>query len=200
MKPTLQIQTIVSLPFEENTYIVWRSDQRESLVIDPGLDPDAILTYLDEHSLTVAAILNTHGHADHIAGNETMKQRYPQAPLIIGVSDAALLLDANLNLSAKYGLPHHQSARGSHHRRRRCPRLRRHSSRSVRHPGPFAGPRRLRGARRAAHRLRRRRPLSRQHRPHRFPRRQLRTARGRYNAKNCIPCRTIASSIRGTDR
>jgi glyoxylase-like metal-dependent hydrolase (beta-lactamase superfamily II) len=101
----LQIQTIVSLPFEENTYIVWRDDQREALVIDPGLDPEAILAFLDEQSLTVAAILNTHGHADHIAGNEAMKQRFPDAPLIIGVNDAAMLRDADLNLSAKFGLP-----------------------------------------------------------------------------------------------
>jgi len=101
----LQIQTIVSLPFQENTYIAWRPDQREALVIDPGLEPDALLAFLDEQSLTIAAILNTHGHADHIGGNEAMKQRYPNAPLIIGINDAAMLLDADLNLSAPFGLP-----------------------------------------------------------------------------------------------
>ena len=39
----LQIQTIVSQPFEENTYIVWQPPRSDALVIDPGLEPDAIL-------------------------------------------------------------------------------------------------------------------------------------------------------------
>jgi hydroxyacylglutathione hydrolase len=101
----MQIQTIVSMPFEENTYVVWRPDRSDALVIDPGLEPDAILAFLDERALNVAAILNTHGHADHIGGNEAIKQRFPAAPLIIGVNDAPLLTDANLNLSAPFGLP-----------------------------------------------------------------------------------------------
>jgi hydroxyacylglutathione hydrolase len=101
----LQIHTIVSMPFQENTYIVWRPERRDALVIDPGMEPDAILAFLDDQQLDVAAILNTHGHADHIAGNEAMKERYPQAPLIIGVNEAALLSDADLNLSAPFGMP-----------------------------------------------------------------------------------------------
>jgi hydroxyacylglutathione hydrolase len=101
----LQIHTIVSMPFQENTYIVWRPDRRDALVIDPGMEPGAILAFLDEHQLVAAAILNTHGHADHIAGNEAMKDRYPPSPLVIGINEAALLTDANLNLSASFGMP-----------------------------------------------------------------------------------------------
>ena len=105
MTAALQIHTIVSMPFQENTYVVWRGDRRDALVIDPGLEPDAILAFLDEQGLNVAAILNTHGHADHIGGNEALKLRYPQAPLIIGVNETALLADADLNMSAPFGLP-----------------------------------------------------------------------------------------------
>ena len=36
----LQIQTIVSQPFEENTYVVWQPPRSDALVIDPGLEPD----------------------------------------------------------------------------------------------------------------------------------------------------------------
>ena len=50
-----------------------------------------------------AAIFNTHGHSDHIAGNGALKQRWPNCPLIIGHADAAKLTDAQLNLSARYG-------------------------------------------------------------------------------------------------
>jgi hydroxyacylglutathione hydrolase len=103
MTAALQIHTIVSLPFQENTYVVWRGDRRDALVIDPGLDPEAILIYLEEQSLNVAAILDTHGHADHIAGNEAIKERFPNAPLIIGANEVALLTDPHLNMSAPFG-------------------------------------------------------------------------------------------------
>ena len=102
---TMQIHTIVSMPFAENTYVVWLDGRTDALVIDPGLEPEAILEFLDERELTVAAILDTHGHADHIAGNEALKRRFPDAPLVIGVNETALLTDANLNLSAIFGLP-----------------------------------------------------------------------------------------------
>src|SRR5258708_2413004 len=105
MTETLQIHTLVSMPFAENTYIVWRIGRSDALVFDPGLEPDIILQFLGEHALQPAAILNTHGHADHIGGNEVLKQAYPDAPLIIGQGDARMLTDANANLSAPFGLP-----------------------------------------------------------------------------------------------
>src|SRR5436305_2840821 len=101
----LQVHTVVSQPFEENTYVVWLDGRQDALVIDPGLEPDLVLDCLASHDLTPAAILNTHGHADHIGGNETLKQSYPQAPLLIGVNDAPLLTDADANLSGPFGLP-----------------------------------------------------------------------------------------------
>ena len=82
--PTVQIHTIVSAPFDENTYVVWLEGRREALVVDPGLEPDLILDFLGEQGLTPAAILNTHGHADHIGGNAAVKEAYPAAPIVIG--------------------------------------------------------------------------------------------------------------------
>jgi len=105
MSQKLQIRTIVSKPFEENTYVAWLADRKEALVIDPGLEPELILDFLSEHGLVVKAILNTHGHADHIGGNEAIKAAFPEAPLVIGASEAFLLTDANANMSAPFGLP-----------------------------------------------------------------------------------------------
>lgn len=73
MSNALEIQTIVSMPFEQNTYVVWLPGSTEALVIDPGLEPELILECLEQHGLTVSAILNTHGHADHIGGNGVLK-------------------------------------------------------------------------------------------------------------------------------
>jgi glyoxylase-like metal-dependent hydrolase (beta-lactamase superfamily II) len=101
----LQIRTIVSLPFEENTYVVWLPGRTDALVIDPGLEPELILDFLREEQLTAAAILNTHGHGDHIGGNAALKEAFPQAPLLIGIKEEPLLNDTLANMSAPFGVP-----------------------------------------------------------------------------------------------
>lgn len=97
---SLEVRTIVSEPFEENTYVLWLPGRGDAVVVDPGLEPDLILDFLREQELQVAAILNTHGHADHIAGNARVKAAFPDAPLIIGKNEVALLTDPRANLSA----------------------------------------------------------------------------------------------------
>jgi hydroxyacylglutathione hydrolase len=97
------IARIVSAPFDENTYLMWQKDRSDCLVVDPGFSPEKILAFLDQENLVPSAILNTHGHSDHIAGNAALKERWPACPLVIGHGDAAKLTDAQLNLSARYG-------------------------------------------------------------------------------------------------
>jgi glyoxylase-like metal-dependent hydrolase (beta-lactamase superfamily II) len=99
------IESIESAPFAEMTYVAWKTGQHEALVVDPGFDREAIIDLLDRNGLRPAAILNTHGHADHIAGNARMKLLYPTAPLIIGRNEAHLLTDPDANLSAPFGMP-----------------------------------------------------------------------------------------------
>lgn len=100
----LEITTIVSQMFSQNAYILRRSDRQDCLIVDPSFETQHMLQYLHEHKLLVAAILNTHGHIDHIIGNEPIKLQFPDAPLVIGELDAYKLMDANANLSASYGI------------------------------------------------------------------------------------------------
>jgi len=101
----LQIHTVVSEPFAENSYVVWRDGGGEAIVIDPGYEPEAIREVLDEHGLTLAAIVNTHGHLDHMAGNAALKRAFPAAPIVIGPGAAPMLTDPMLNLSEPFGMP-----------------------------------------------------------------------------------------------
>jgi glyoxylase-like metal-dependent hydrolase (beta-lactamase superfamily II) len=99
----IQILTIESQPFAENSYLVWREGGAEAFVIDPGFEPDLILEALVDRGLTLAAIVCTHGHVDHIAGNRELKQKFPEAPIIIGTHDAPFLVDPFVNMSAQFG-------------------------------------------------------------------------------------------------
>src|SRR5262245_10759213 len=105
MSTPLRIHTIESMPFAENTYVVWLPERTDALVIDPGLEPNLILDFLRDEGLTPAVILNTHGHADHIGGNAALKEAFPKTPLLIGGNEVHLLTDANAILSAQFGMP-----------------------------------------------------------------------------------------------
>jgi glyoxylase-like metal-dependent hydrolase (beta-lactamase superfamily II) len=102
----LEIETIESMPFAENTYVLRRRDSNDCIVFDPGLQPELIVEHLRSSSLTPAAILLTHGHCDHIAGTPALKSIWPTCPVVVGRIEAPLLTDADLNLSAQFGLPY----------------------------------------------------------------------------------------------
>ena len=57
-------------PFIENAYLVVDSEHHGALLIDPGSQDDQIDAYLSNNGIKLGAILNTHGHMDHTAGNE----------------------------------------------------------------------------------------------------------------------------------
>jgi hydroxyacylglutathione hydrolase len=101
----LRVAVVTTRQFDQNTYVMGQSDRDEVVVVDPGFDSDRLLAHLTAKKLTVAAILLTHGHVDHIAGVERLKAFAPDAPIVIGRIDAPMLSDAALNLSAGFGVP-----------------------------------------------------------------------------------------------
>ena len=62
----LQIHTLPLGDYQTNCYILHQDGNRDCLVIDPGYEPEIILSYLSEKGLTIQAILLTHGHFDHV--------------------------------------------------------------------------------------------------------------------------------------
>ncbi len=55
-------------PFQENTWLLAEAPGGEAIVIDPGGESERLLARVAAHRLTLKAIVNTHGHIDHIAG------------------------------------------------------------------------------------------------------------------------------------
>ena len=99
----VQILTIESEPFAENSYLVWKDGSPDAFVIDPGFQPELIREALADRALALVAIVCTHGHCDHIAGNAALKQTYPEIPVIIGAGDADMLTDPMRNMGAVFG-------------------------------------------------------------------------------------------------
>ena len=99
------IDVVESAPFAQMAYVLWRPDRTDAIVVDPGFDVQTILELLKHDGKSLAAILNTHGHVDHIAGNAALKAAHPDAPLVIGRGDAEMLVDGDKNLSKPLGEP-----------------------------------------------------------------------------------------------
>lgn len=100
----IEVARVESLPFGQHSYICRREGATDCVVIDPGFEPEEIVAWIESEGLTPTAILLTHGHSDHIAGNGFLKARWPDLPIVIGRDEATKLGDPVANLSAPFGL------------------------------------------------------------------------------------------------
>ena len=89
-------------PLQANCYIVGCEETRHAAVIDPGGDADKILLALANDRLTLKAIINTHGHFDHVSANKALKKA-SGAELMIHPDDAAMLTHLSQG-AAQWGL------------------------------------------------------------------------------------------------
>lgn len=92
------IETLNVGPMMANCHIVAGAGSTEAAVIDPGGDDRDILRTVRRLGLTVGAIIDTHGHADHIAANAAVKTA-TGAPLYAHRLDAPMLTQPRMNLS-----------------------------------------------------------------------------------------------------
>jgi hydroxyacylglutathione hydrolase len=85
-----------------NCYIVACSNTKEAAVIDPGDEAQRIMKTVKENGLSVSVIINTHGHWDHVGGNNELFQ-LTGVPVLIHEKDASFLAEEKLNLGTFIG-------------------------------------------------------------------------------------------------
>ena len=64
----LKVHALALGAYQTNCYIIHDEASKTCCVIDPGYTPELVLNKLDSLSLTLEAILLTHGHCDHVGG------------------------------------------------------------------------------------------------------------------------------------
>ena len=73
---SLNVETVVTGPFQENSFIAWYPDSSDAVLVDPGDDDHLIIQALRDQNLTPIAIVNTHAHMDHIGAVHPLKKKY----------------------------------------------------------------------------------------------------------------------------
>jgi len=59
-----------------NAYLVWDEGTREAYFVDSGAPLEPLLDVVDREGLTVTALLTTHTHPDHVAGDAELERRF----------------------------------------------------------------------------------------------------------------------------
>ena len=58
-----------------NCYVVGWDTTGQGLIIDPCADVDAVLDVVDEFGLSIASMVATHTHIDHISETQPLQQK-----------------------------------------------------------------------------------------------------------------------------
>ena len=70
---------------QDNVIWIWVRGA-EAVVIDPAVAPP-VRAWLEERQLSLAAVLQTHHHADHIGGTLELLERWPLAEVVASADD-----------------------------------------------------------------------------------------------------------------
>lgn len=87
MPPSIYLKQVELGPMANYVYFIGDPKSHEVAVVDPAWDVGRIVEMAEEHALTIAKILVTHSHFDHINGVEDLLNR-TQAKVYINKAEA----------------------------------------------------------------------------------------------------------------
>lgn len=83
------IETLAVAPMMKNGYLLACPEQKQAVYIDPGDEAELALSWLTQQGYQLQAILNTHGHMDHICGIRRVKESW-DVPVYLHPQDSFL--------------------------------------------------------------------------------------------------------------
>ncbi len=96
MDNIVNCKTFVFNLFGVNAYVV-SDETNEAVIIDGAVNSDremlTLKQYIESNSLKIKYIINTHGHPDHICGNDRLKAEF-SVPVLANFKDNDLVANA----------------------------------------------------------------------------------------------------------
>ena len=89
----LKVKSFVFNAFQENTYVLY-DETNTAVIIDAGCyepgEQEELRSFITDHQLQVRQLLNTHGHVDHVLGNDFIKRTYNLGPYLHPLDEPVL--------------------------------------------------------------------------------------------------------------
>jgi hydroxyacylglutathione hydrolase len=95
--------------FEENCWLVQDPGTREAVLIDPGDEPEALVTMVEDAGALLRAVWLTHAHLDHIGAVEGIRRRWRGIPVHLHPADLPVYTNG-ARAARAYGIPFEQPA------------------------------------------------------------------------------------------
>jgi glyoxylase-like metal-dependent hydrolase (beta-lactamase superfamily II) len=87
------LESAAVAPFFKNGFVIGCERTRDAVLIDPGDEVSALLSFVESERLKVRAILLTHAHVDHVSGVARAKRKL-DVPIHLHREDLFLYNDA----------------------------------------------------------------------------------------------------------
>ena len=98
----MRIESFVTGPFQENTYLVIDEASGAAALVDPGDDAATLIAAVRASGASLEAIWLTHAHLDHLGAVAALKREW-DAPIMLHPADLPLYRNAGRQAAA-YGL------------------------------------------------------------------------------------------------
>lgn len=100
----LDLKVVQVTPFVQNCSLLYDTETKEGIIVDPGGDVDRIKGAIEEFGIKPKEIWLTHGHVDHAGGAQEIRETY-DIPVIGPHKADQFWLDDIEKLCAQYGFP-----------------------------------------------------------------------------------------------
>ncbi len=99
---SIQVQSVITGPFQENTFIVSDPVMGDAVFIDPGDDSAILISEINQNHLHPLAIINTHAHVDHIGAVSALQTEW-NIPFYLN-KDEQMVLDTYEQTCRLFGI------------------------------------------------------------------------------------------------